>query len=119
MVAELDLNQEPQELPVTRSMLKTLLGEIVEKITEAGQKQMDALREDLAEIKRDVNIIVERVDTNERAIQEMTDDARKVDVLLETLATATHNLELRAEDLENRSRRSNVRVKSLPEAVHD
>ncbi|XP_069463382.1 tropomyosin-like [Ambystoma mexicanum] len=120
---ETPVSHEDRDRPISQAMLSQFMGEVVEKITAAGQLQMDKLREDLAEglreIKRDINKVEERVDINERAIQELTEDARKVDNLLKTLATATQNLELLAEDLENRSRRANIRVKSLPEDISD
>ncbi|XP_069460560.1 uncharacterized protein [Ambystoma mexicanum] len=113
--------KEHQDTLVMYAALTKVLGEMVNKITEASQGQMDTLREDLEEgikeIKRDINKIEERVDTNERALQELTEDVWKTENLLETLAAATQNLELQAEELEHRSRRVNIRIKALPESV--
>ncbi|XP_069463392.1 uncharacterized protein [Ambystoma mexicanum] len=104
-------------MALNKEDLQECLRGMENRMMDSLQRQLSTIREELKsslqEVRKDMVELGERVDATERGLSEMTEDVKQNGILLEQITRATHNLELHAEDLENRSRRSNIRVKGL------
>ncbi|XP_069465269.1 tropomyosin-like [Ambystoma mexicanum] len=97
--------------------------ELQDKFMTTVQDQFNTMREDMKqavqELQVDVAKLEERTDMLERIVQNAEEEAQQHSETQEHLVRLTHNVELQCEDLENRSRRSNIRIENMVEAGED
>lgn len=72
---------------------------------------------DIQEIRAELQTITERVDTGETSISALAQWVDSLEHSQESQATTAVELQLRLEDLEDRSHRNNLRLRGLPEAT--
>lgn len=75
------------------------------------------LRHEIAGVKRDVSATNERVTTLASDVTSLTTDVSGLQAAHDTLADRVAQLQLLVDDLENRNRRRNIRIRDLPEAT--
>ncbi|XP_069467854.1 uncharacterized protein [Ambystoma mexicanum] len=101
-----------------QNCFKKLESQFLLSIHEQFQTLKEDMKQSLQEVKIDIAKLEERTDTLEKVVQQI-EDTQKSDEMFEQLARISNNLELQCEDLENRLRRSNIRIKNLPESIKD
>lgn len=77
----------------------------------------EAHAQDIQEIRAEIQTIAERVDTGENSISSLTQWVSALEHSQASQATTPVDLQLRLEDLEDRSRQNNLRLQGLPEAI--
>ncbi|CAH2283844.1 Hypothetical predicted protein [Pelobates cultripes] len=109
-----DLSQIRMELSqISRRMLtKADTGPIVQELRAA-------LREELAGLRADLSTLEQRVDEMESVARGCDDQHRATEVAVTRQGNMLLTLRRQVEDLENRSRRNNIRVRSLPERADE
>lgn len=100
-----DLKTLIQALP-TRADIETLIG----KVEDAHRKELELVRGEL-------QILVERVTDGESAYQSLEQRVSILERDSYTQKETSVALQLQLEDLEDRSRRNNVRLRGIPEAL--
>ncbi|CAH2292794.1 Hypothetical predicted protein [Pelobates cultripes] len=105
-----DLSQIRMELSqISRRMLtKADTSPIVQELRAA-------LREELAGLREDLSTLEQRVDEMESVARGCDDQHRATEVAVTRQGNMLLTLRRQVEDLENRSRRNNIRVRGLPE----
>ncbi|XP_069498864.1 rho-associated protein kinase 1-like [Ambystoma mexicanum] len=108
---------------MTKEEMQNCFKDFQDQCLLSFQEHFKSLKEDrkqsLQEVKKDIAKLEERTDTLEKAVQQMEDKNNKSEEALEHLSRLSYNLELQCEDLENRLRRSNIRIRNLPESIED
>lgn len=102
--------EEGSETLVTKSFMVELFTAIKEDIQELRSQ----LASDLKEVRRDVDGLGERVATLEEHDVHRDDDKHQLQQELLHLRDQNLDLQAHAEDLENRSRRNNIRIRNVP-----
>ncbi|KAJ1120361.1 hypothetical protein NDU88_008532 [Pleurodeles waltl] len=106
-----DMSQvEDWEAPLTRTFMEQLFGSLLEDFATLKRE----IAAEVKDLRREVTNLGQRVDTLEQ-----TYDAREKEVdshrwELITMHDKNQELQYQLEDLENGSRRSNIRVKGVP-----
>lgn len=100
------------EMTTLMSGLKKELAGMFHNLEKSIKKEITAVRTDMSHILVRVEETEQRQDTQALAIKEMQDTVTQ-------LAIAQRASLYKLEDLENRNRRNNIRVRGLPEATGD
>lgn len=79
--------------------------------------KIDHVQTETAPIRRDMDRFRDRVTEAERRVSEIEDTQRDHHAYIQALKLKVKHLENRAEDAENRNRRSNLRILGLPEGA--
>lgn len=77
----------------------------------------EAHAQDIQEIKAELHALSDRVDSGEGSISSLTQRVSASERSQESQAATAVDLQLHLEDLEDRSRRNNLRLRGLPEAT--
>ncbi|CAH2299294.1 Hypothetical predicted protein, partial [Pelobates cultripes] len=93
-----------------RMLTKEDTGKLAQEIRAAPREQLTGLRTDLTALE-------ERVDEMETTAQECTQQHHATETAITRQGTLLLTLRRQVEDLENRSRRNNIRVRVLPDAA--
>lgn len=89
---------------------KTDIETLIQRVEEAHAR-------DIQEIRKEMQTISERVDAGESSISALTQRVKDLEQSRETQAATAVDLQLHLEDLEDRSRRNNLRLRGIPEAT--
>lgn len=89
---------------------KTDIETLIQRVEEAHAR-------DIQEIREEMQTISERVDAGESSISALTQRVKDLEQSRETQAATAVDLQLHLEDLEDRSRRNNLRLRGIPEAT--
>lgn len=100
------------EMNTLMSGLKKELAGMFHSLEKSIKKEISAVRSDMTHILTRVEETEQRQDTHDLAIKELQDTVTQ-------LASAHRASLYKLEDLENRNRRNNIRVRGLPEATGD
>ena len=104
------------ELKSLRADFGNKLDNIDTRLTDMANS-MAALESNVAEVKRDVSSITARIDEAERRISDTEDAMEKTGAALDSAIKRIAYLESKTEDLENRSRRKNLRLFGIREGA--
>lgn len=110
-----DHDQSEQE--DLKSYIKTL--PTAEHMKDMFKELTNTLKSDLAEIKSDVKQIYARVHTLEESNEQISQHASRLEDTVKLQQRELYELKLHVDDLENRSRRNNLRIRGLTEQIED
>lgn len=109
--------------PPSREDMQAWFQDLQDKFMSTVQEQFTTMKNDMKQVVQDIKVdmakLEERTDIIGKTIQSVEEETQQVSQTQKHLARLTHNLEIQCEDLENRSRRSNIRIKNLAESVLD
>lgn len=113
---EHELSQQGDSEPVlTLQRLSDTLLAAIQQSTASLTGKIDEVRIDVNLLRQDMQTLRERVKETEDRISHLEDAAAPIPERLSTLEKAASQWSMRADDLENRLRRNNVRILGLPE----
>ncbi|XP_069502655.1 uncharacterized protein [Ambystoma mexicanum] len=103
--------------------MKMWFGEFQAQFMAKTETQFESMKNEMKkaiqELGSEIKSLGERMDTLEKITQNLDEEMQQYAELQEQLLRRTHNLEIQCEDLENRSRRSNIRIKNMVESIDD
>ncbi|KAG8451976.1 hypothetical protein GDO86_003963 [Hymenochirus boettgeri] len=117
-----DNRLRPNETPtIQRDSLKELLLNIPTKedLIGATQQIQQTCRTEIAALRGDLGAVLERVEDLEATQEQTNQHIGNVTRVLNDHSRAIRDLFRQMEDLENRGRRNNIRIRGLPETVQD
>lgn len=107
----------PSSLANVKSYIKAL--PTTECIKGLFKEFSMSMKEELSEIKTDMRHIASRIEAIEESTTLLTNHSEHMEKVVQSQSREIYKLKMQLDDLENRSRRNNIRIKGLPESVQD
>uniref|UniRef100_A0A6I8R1R5 L1 transposable element RRM domain-containing protein n=1 Tax=Xenopus tropicalis TaxID=8364 RepID=A0A6I8R1R5_XENTR len=86
-------------------------------IKDMLREMTDTIKEEIQDIKKDMLTLAARTDDLENGISKCTSNQKTIYMHIQQQDSIIHDLQRQLEDQENRSRRSNIRVRGVPERI--
>ncbi|XP_053556189.1 OTU domain-containing protein 4 [Bombina bombina] len=108
-------NPQEEDCPLTRADLKTL--PLKEDFSTFMQQVSQLIKDGLADVKKDITELGNRVVQLEDYAEELSESTNLTTLQLQHQTTEITQLQSQIEDLDNRGRRQNLRIREIPKTI--